>query len=135
MEKQIIIKHLYNDKTFKIQNIINYLELFTISSNDKFVFNFSINKNQSKIIDGIMNLNHLSGINFINVETHKEYNNFNIVSDFNNIIYIINIIENYELCAMIYCNDIKMFLNDNDGDFIIINTKHEKYQLIKKVAN
>lgn len=131
MEKQIIIKHLYNDKNFKIKNIISYLELFTTSSNDKFIFNFFLNKNQSKIIDEISNLNHLSGINFINVETHKKNNNFNIVSDFKSIINIINIIENYELCAMIYCNDIKMFLNDNDGDFIIINTKHEKYQLIK----
>ncbi len=131
MEKQIIIKHLYNDKNFKIKNIISYLKLFTTSSNDKFIFNFALNKNQSIIIDEIMNLNRLSGINFINVETHKKNNNFNIVSDFNSIKYIINIIENYELNAMIYCNDIKMFLNDNDGDFIIINTKHEKYQLIK----
>ncbi len=131
MEKQIIIKHLYSDKTFKIKNIINYLELFIASSNDKVIFNFSINKNQLKIIDEITNLNNLSGINFINKEASPKNYNFNIVSDFNGVIYIINIIENYELCAMIYCNDIKMFLNDNDGDFITINTKHKKYQAIK----
>ena len=102
MEKQIIIKHLYSDKTFKIKNIINYLELFIASSNDKVIFNFSINKNQLKIIDEITNLNNLSGINFINKEASPKNYNFNIVSDFNGVIYIINIIENYELCAMIY---------------------------------
>ncbi len=131
MEKQIMIKYLYSDKIFKIKNIISYLELFFDSLNDKFIFNFSLNKNQSKIINEIRCLNNFGGINIINVETYKNYYNFDIASDFNNVIHILEIIENYELCVVIYCNDIKMFINDNDGDFIIINTKHKKYKSIK----
>ena len=38
MEKQIMIKHPYSDKTFKIKNIIRYLELFVDSSNDKNIY-------------------------------------------------------------------------------------------------
>lgn len=126
-----MIKYLYSDKIFKIKNIISYLELFFDSLNDKFIFNFSLNKNQSKIINEIRCLNNFGGINIINVETYKNYYNFDIASDFNNVIHILEIIENYELCVVIYCNDIKMFINDNDGDFIIINTKHKKYKSIK----
>ncbi len=131
MEKQIMIKYLYSDKIFRIKNIISYLELFFDSSSDKFIFNFSLNKNQSKIINEIRSLNNFGGINIINVETYKNYYNFDIASDFNNVIHILEIIENYELCVVIYCNDIKMFINDNDGDFIVINTRHKKYKLIK----
>ena len=37
---------------------------------------------------------------------------------------------------MIDCNGIKMFINDNDGDFIIINSSHRKYNMIKtKIIN
>lgn len=131
MEKQIMIKYLYSDKIFRIKNIISYLELFFDSSSDKFIFNFSLNKNQSKIINEIRSLINFGGINIINVETYKNYYNFDIASDFNNVIHILEIIENYELCVVIYCNDIKMFINDNDGDFIVINTRHKKYKLIK----
>ena len=48
-----------------------------------------------------------------------------------NVIHILSLIENYELNVMIYCNGIKMFINDNDGDFIIINSNHGKYSMIK----
>ena len=53
----------------------------------------------------------------------------------NNVVYILNLIEKYELNVMIYCNDIKMFINDNDGDFIIINSNHKKYNIIKNKNN
>lgn len=131
MEKQIMIKHPYSDKTFKIKNIIRYLELFVDSSNDKIVFNFCLNANQSKIIDEIMHLQCLDDGDIINVETDKKYYKFDISIGFDNVVHILNFIENYELNVTIYCNDIKMFINDNDGDFIIINSKHKKYNTIK----
>ena len=131
MEKQIMIKHPYSDKTFKIKNIIRYLELFVDSSNDKIVFNFCLNANQSKIIDEIMHLQCLDDGDIINVETDKKYYKFDISIGFDNVVHILNFIENYELNVTIYCNDIKMFINDNDGDFIIINSKHKKYNAIK----
>ena len=51
------------------------------------------------------------------------------------VIHVLNIIEKYELNVMIYCDGIKIFINDNDGDFIIINSSHRKYKTIKNKNN
>ncbi len=132
MEKQIVIKHSYSDIAFKIKNIVSYLKLFIDSNNDKFIFNFSIKKNQSKIVDELKNLNQLNSIYILNEKTSKNLYNIDIACDLDDVISILDIIEKYQLCVMISCNDIKMNVNDNDGDFIIMNTKHKKYQTIKK---
>ena len=135
MEKQIMIKHSYSDISLKIKNIISYLELFVDSLSDKIVINCCLNVNQSKIIDEIMRLQHLSVVDSINSETDKKHYNFNFAIGMNNVIHILDLIENYELNVMIYCNGIKMFINDNDGDFIIINSNHGKYSMIKNKNN
>ena len=135
MEKQIMIKHLYSDRTLKIKNTISYLELFVDSLSDKIVINCCLNANQSKIIDEIMRLKHSGIVDSINLEIDKKHYNFNITTSMDNVIHILSLIENYELNVMIYCNGIKMFINDNDGDFIIINSNHGKYSMIKNKNN
>ena len=135
MEKQIMIKHSYSDRTLKIKNTISYLELFVDSLSDKIVINCCLNANQSKIIDEIMRLKHSGIVDSINLEIDKKHYNFNITTSMDNVIHILSLIENYELNVMIYCNGIKMFINDNDGDFIIINSNHGKYSLIKNKNN
>ena len=135
MEKQIMIKHSYSDRTLKIKNTISYLELFVDSLSDKIVINCCLNANQSKIIDEIMRLKHSGIVDSINLEIDKKHNNFNITTSIDNVIHILSLIENYELNVMIYCNGIKMFINDNDGDFIIINSNHEKYSIIRNKNN
>jgi len=135
MEKQIMIKHSYSDRTLKIKNTISYLELFVDSLSDKIVINCCMNANQSKIIDEIMRLKHSGIVDSINLEIDKKHYNFNITTSMDNVIHILSLIENYELNVMIYCNGIKMFINDNDGDFIIINSNHGKYSMIKNKNN
>lgn len=135
MEKQIMIKHSCSDRSLKIKNIISYLEQLVDSLNDKIVINCCLNANQSKIIDEIMHLKHLGVVDSINSETNKKNYNFNIATCMDNVIHILNLIENYELNVMIYCNGIKMFINDNDGDFIIIKSNHVKYSMIKNKNN
>ena len=131
MEKQIMIKHSYSNRTLKNKNTISYLELFVDSLSDKIVINCCLNANQSKIIDEIMRLKHSGIVDSINLEIDKKHYNFNITTSMDNVIRILSLIENYELNVMIYCNGIKMFINDNDGDFIIINSNHGKYSMIK----
>ena len=135
MEKQIMIKHSYSDRTLKIKNTISYLELFVDSLSDKIVINCCLNANQSKIIDEIMRLKHSGIVDSINLEIDKKRYNFNITTSMDNVIHILSLIENYELNVMIYCNGIKMFINDNEGDFIIINSNHGKYSMIKNKNN
>ena len=135
MEKQIMIKHSYSDRSSKIKNIISYLELFVDSLSDKIVINCCLNEFQSKIIDEIISLKRLGVVYSINLEIDKRHYNFNITIGIDNVIHILNLIENYELNVMIYCKGIKMFINDNDGDFIIINSSHSKYIMIKNKNN
>lgn len=135
MEKQIMIKHSFSDRTLKIKNTISYLELFVDTLSDKIVINCCLNASQSKIIDEIMRLKHSGIVDSINLEIDKKHYNFNITTSMDNVIHILSLIENYELNVMIYCNGIKMFINDNDGDFIIINSNHGKYSMIKNKNN
>ena len=132
MEKQIIIKHSHSDRSSKIKNIISYLELFVDSLNYKININCCLNANQSKIIDEII---HLGVVDNIDLKTSKKYYNFNITINMDDVIHVLNIIEKYELNVMIYCDGIKIFINDNDGDFIIINSSHRKYKTIKNKNN
>lgn len=132
MEKQIMINHLPGDKTFKIKKIISCLEMFVDSLTEKIFFNFVLNANQSEIFDEIMSLKHLDNVDIINIETDKKFYKFDIAIGIDKVVNILNLIENHELNVMIYCSDIKMFINDNDGDFIIINSNHEKYKAVKK---
>ena len=67
MEKQIMIKHSYCNRTLKIKNIISYLELFVDSLNDKIIINCCFNTNQSKIIDEIIRLKHLDYVDIISL--------------------------------------------------------------------
>ena len=135
MEKQIMIKHSYSNRNLKIKNTISYLELFVDSLSDKIVINCCLNANQSKIIDEIMRLKDSGIVDSINLETDKKHYNFNITTNMDNVIHILSLIENYELNVMIYCNGIKMFINDNDGDFIIIDSNHGKYSMVKNKNN
>ena len=82
-----------------------------------------------------MRLKHSGIVDSINLEIDKKHYNFNITTSMDNVIHILSLIENYELNVMIYCNGIKMFINDNDGDFIIINSNHGKYSMIKNKNN
>lgn len=131
MEKQIMIKNKYSDSVFKIKSIIEYLELFVDSLNDKFVFDCCLNANQHKVINEIICLKDLGDVDIIELESDKKCYKFNIIISLNHIVHILDLIEKYDLNVMIYCNDIKMFINDNDGDFIIINSTHKKYDIIK----
>ena len=74
---------------------------------------------------------HLDNVDISNVETDKKFHKYDIVISLDNVVHFLDLIENYELNVMAYCNDIKMFINDNDGDFIIINSNHKKYYSIK----
>ena len=86
MEKQIMIKHPYSDRTLKIKNIFSCLKLFVDSLSDKIVINCYLNVNQSKIIDEIMCLKHSGIVDSINSEINKKHYNFNITTSMDNVI-------------------------------------------------
>lgn len=138
MERQIMIRHQSNEITLKIRNIINYLSLFA-GSNDKIICNFCLNMDKLNILEEIKCIIQYNDIDeVVKIETnksHEKYSDYKLVVCLKNMEYFLNVVEKYELNVMIAYNDIKVFINDNDGDFIIIDSNHENYNVIKKHKN
>lgn len=124
MERQIIIKEIFNDKNFMVNYIVDYL--LQIKKNN-IIFNFTIF--DEKVV--LQELNKLkNSIIVINKMKDKAIQVEVFASD-DEIKYLINLLKNYEINTVIICEKIKLFINDNDGDFIIIDTKNSNYKQLK----
>lgn len=133
MEKQIMIKHKNNEISFKIKNIVDCLRLLLIS-NEKIVCGFRLYPKDFNALREIKYLEECDKVIKIeSIEDGRGYLDYNVIVYLQNIESFLTVIEKYELNIMIYCNNVKIFLNDNDGDFIIINSNHKDYNAIKKL--
>lgn len=133
MERQIMIKHQNDDIRLKVKNIIGYLSLF-VKSKDKVVCRFSLDSKYSNVFNEIKSLEEYGSVEVVKKETiirHKEYSECDVLVYLKDIEQFLDIAEKYELNVMILCNKIKVFINDNDGDFIIIDSNHEMYNALK----
>lgn len=124
MERQIMIKHQKNDNTSKIEKIISLMKLY-VDSRDEVICDFCLNNNQAELIEKIK-FNYKT----FDVKRNKKSCNCKIIIWFEYIEQLLNFIETYDINAFLFSNDIRLFINDNDGDFIIINTNHNKYNMI-----
>ena len=131
MEKQIVIKHHSNETPYKIKDITNYLGLFS-DSNDKMFCNFRLATNEANIMDEISCLDYVKIAKGNNYEKHFDCE---VVVCLKNMEHFLNIVEKYQLNVMIVYDNVKVFVNDNDGDFIIIDSNHKKFNLIKSFKN
>ncbi|MBR2617586.1 MAG: hypothetical protein IKC56_05095 [Clostridia bacterium] len=133
MEKQIIIKHRSKDITLKIKEIMICLRLF-VNVKDKVICYCRLNLKQTNVLDKIKFLEQCNILDCVKIETFKNQETIDceVVVYFEHIEQFLNIVEKYELNVLILQNNIKVFINDNDGDFIIINSNHEKYNTIRK---
>ena len=133
MEKQIMIKHKNNEISFKIKNIVDCLRLLLIS-NEKIVCSFRLYPKDFNALREIKYLEECDKVIKIeSIEDGRGYLDYNVIVYLQNIESFLTVIEKYELNIMIYCNNVKIFLNDNDGDFIVINSNHKDYNEIKKL--
>ena len=120
MEKQIMIKHKNNEISFKIKNIVDCLRLLLIS-NEKIVCSFRLYPKDFNALREIKYLEECDKVIKIeSIEDGRGYLDYNVIVYLQNIESFLTVIEKYELNIMIYCNNVKIFLNDNDGDFIVI---------------
>ena len=133
MEKQIMIKHKNNEISFKIKNIVDCLRLLLIS-NEKIVCSFRLYPKDFNALREIKYLEECDKVIKIeSIEDGRGYLDYNVIVYLQNIESFLTVIEKYELNIMIYCNNVKIFLNDNDGDFIVVNSNHKDYNAIKKL--
>ena len=133
MEKQIIIKHRSKDITLKIKEIMICLRLF-VNVKDKVICYCRLNLEQTNVLDKIKFLEQCNIVECVKIETLKNQKTIDceVVIYFEYMEQFLNIVEKYELNVLILQKNIKVFINDNDGDFIIINSNHEKYNTIRK---
>lgn len=135
MEKQILIKHLNEGIENKINDIINHLKIL-IPQNSNINICFSLFKKEYKCFEEIKQLES----SFI-LETkqkqslikHEEYLELKMIVAFKDIKKILQIIEKYEVNILITYEKVRVILNDNDGDFIIINSKDKIYKKLKSL--
>ena len=134
MERQIIINYCSNKIDEKINHIIQCLNLMECF-NGTIACNFSLYNNNQEILE---KLKTLKGCEVIQIErkrqavSKEEYFHLCIVVSFEIIEKFLQIIEKHELNIVMFWNKIKIFLNDNDGDFIIIDSKDSNYNKLKK---
>ncbi len=124
MERQIIIKEIFNDKNFMVNYIVDYL--LQIKKNN-IIFNFTIF--DEKVV--LQELNKLKNSKIVINKIKDKAIQVEVLASDDEIKYLINLLKNYEINAVIICEKIKLFINDNDGDFIIIDTKNSNYKQLK----
>lgn len=124
MERQIIIKEIFNDKNFMVNYIVDYL--LQIKKNN-IIFNFTIF--DEKVV--LQELNKLKNSKIVINKMKDKAIQVEVFASDDEIKYLINLLKNYEINTVIICEKIKLFINDNDGDFIIIDTKNSNYKQLK----
>ena len=133
MTKQIIIKHISNDIEVIINDILRYLDAL-IPSETRVVCSFCLHENDMTIWSEIdKNIESAIVQKKANRKSvcKKEYLDIELSILYDDIIRFLQIIEKHELNVVIYYKSVIVCLNDNDGDFIVINSKDILYSKIK----
>lgn len=105
-----------------------------VDTDDTIICNICLNSKDSDIASRIATLKQLNLIDLVEITPLKglEKNcTCNVMIHLCNIEHFLMIVEEYELNALIMSAGVKLFINDNDGDFIIIDSKHKKFHKVK----
>lgn len=136
MKKQIIIKHSSNDAEIIINEIMKYLDIL-VPSQSRIICSFclhekdlpfwnDINKDiKSIIVQRKANRKSIFKNEYLDIELSILYED---------IIRFLQAVEKYELNMVIRYKSALLCLNDNDGDFIVINSKDILYPKIKEIS-
>ena len=135
MIKQIVIKHTSKDIEIIIDDILKYLSVLFLSL-DRITCCFNLYENEMAILAEIKQT--LESV-IIQKNTSKKlrakkYLDLELTILFSDITQLLKIIEKYELNVTIRCKTVVVCLNDNDGDFIVINSKDIRYLKLKDLS-
>ncbi len=133
MEKQILLRNeiFINDRI--VPDFICILNEF-IDSKEKIYSEFSLSQEDYNLLQEIQKLESCA---FITNTTRKRpiskkvYLEISISLDKKDLENLILVIKKYEINAIVNCNSLKLFFNDNDGDFLLVDTKIINYQKLK----
>ncbi len=133
MEKQILLKNeiFINDRI--VPNFMYFLNEF-IDTKNKIFSEFTLTQEDFYLFQEIQKIESCALITNIMRKrpiSKKVYYKTSISLDTEDLENLILIIKKYEINAIINCSSLKLFLNDNDGDFLIVDTKNINYQKLK----
>lgn len=133
MEKQILLKNeiFINDRI--VPNFMYFLNEF-IDTKNKIFSEFTLTQEDFYLFQEIQKIESCALITNIMRKrpiSKKVYYKTSISLDIEDLEDLILIIKKHAINAIINCNSLKLFLNDNDGDFLIVDTKNVNYQKIK----
>lgn len=133
MEKQILLKNkiFINDRI--VPNFICVLNEFIDTAN-KIFSEFTLTQDDYYILQEIQKIESCALItNTMRNRpiSKKVYYETSISLDKKDLESLILVIKKHMINAIINCNSLKLFLNDNDGDFLVVDTKNINYQKLK----
>ena len=133
MEKQVVIKHLGDNIEEKINDIMECLNVFVLP-NAFIECIFSLHESDYEFLDEIKELKVQKLVKTSQkrqLTNHKECLNIKLTISFEKMVEFLRVVEKYGLNILVSYKQIKVFLNDNDGDFIIVDSNDESYRKIK----
>lgn len=133
MEKQILLKNeiFINGKI--VPNFMYILNEF-IDSTGKLYSEFSLPQEDYNFLQEIQKIETCALISNTMRKrpiSKKGYLEISISLDKKDLESLILIIKKHEINAIVNCNSLSLFFNDNDGDFLLVDTKNINYQKLK----
>lgn len=125
MKKYITINTPNQNTKTQFDNIIKYLKM-TLDNTNSIHCNFDIPNGRDDMLEKLKTLTDSKII----ISKHKKHININANISHNHLEEFIKICVSNEFTSSLDFNDIKIIINDNDGDFILIDSK--KYLAIKE---
>ena len=132
MKKQVCIKHSSDDTYRVIDDILRYLDIIFVHGCEA-VCKFNLYKDHYYLLNEVKKFSKykISKIKpTCSFVLHGEYFDVELMVSRNEVKMLLQMIVPNELNAVIFCESISMVLNDNDGDFVVIDTKNDKYKAI-----
>lgn len=133
MERQIVIQYSNGNTLLKVKKIAACLGEI-VDADDTIICNICLNSKDLDITSRIETLKQLNLIDMVEITPLKgqeQNRTCNLMIHLCNIEHFLMIVEEYEFNALIMAAGVKLFINDNDGDFIIIDSKHKKFHKVK----
>lgn len=137
MEKQILLRNeiFINGKI--VPNFMYILNEF-IDSKGKIYSEFSLSQEDYNFLQEIQKIETCALISNTMRKrpiSKKEYLQISISLDKKDLESLILIIKKHEINAIVNCNSLRLFFNDNDGDFLLVDTRIINYQKLKDLID
>lgn len=135
MERQIFISHKKNDLDTVIKDLLKYFKVISFPNLPIF-YEFGVKNLSDEYLKQFRNLKK-SKLKISWKENVKKPNRSHfkveLAISFDDMEAFLKIFLKDDMSVSVNCNNILVSINDNDGDFMIINSKHELYRRLKKL--